>query len=130
MTHNPLHDRGAWRRLSRRVIAEEPTCWLRLPGCTQVSTTADHVQPVNTHPHLLLDRANVRGACSACNSLRGDTPPHLIDQLRQRLEQGKRRWVKPPPAAALQYFSTSRPTSGDTEIDCAATALTPETLGA
>lgn len=46
-------------------------CWLQLPGCTLVSTTGDHVIPVDEAPHLALVRANVRGACSHCNYARG-----------------------------------------------------------
>lgn len=56
-----------WRRLSRRVIAEEPIChW-----CTVArSKVADHVV------HLAdggapYDRANVVGSCNACNVSRG-----------------------------------------------------------
>jgi 5-methylcytosine-specific restriction endonuclease McrA len=65
----------AWRRLSARVAAEEPICWLRLPGCTTRSTTGDHVKPVSTHPHLALDRTNVRGACAHCNKKRRNQAP-------------------------------------------------------
>jgi hypothetical protein len=36
---------GPRRALRKRVIAEEPCCWLRLPGCTIKSDTADHVIP-------------------------------------------------------------------------------------
>lgn len=61
----------AWRALRARVIAEEPTCWLKLPGCTQVSTTADHVLPFVDRPDLAMSRANLRGACAPCNYRRG-----------------------------------------------------------
>ncbi len=37
----------AWRRLRAEVIKAEPSCWLRLPGCTHISTTADHIIPVS-----------------------------------------------------------------------------------
>lgn len=63
-----------WKRLRRRVVAEEPVCWLQLPGCTTVSTVADHVKPVSTHPELALIRSNVRGACESCNKKRGGFP--------------------------------------------------------
>ncbi len=41
---NPWQTREA-RKLRARVLREEPTCRLRLPGCTGVSTTVDHIQP-------------------------------------------------------------------------------------
>ena len=61
----------AWRALRHRVITEEPTCWLKLPGCTRASTTADHVIPFIERPDLSMDRANLRGACAPCNYRRG-----------------------------------------------------------
>ncbi|BBH17489.1 hypothetical protein Back2_17760 [Nocardioides baekrokdamisoli] len=64
----------AWRALRDRVVAEEPDCTLRLPGCTRASQTGDHIKPVETHPHLALERTNVRGACTSCNRLRGSIP--------------------------------------------------------
>jgi 5-methylcytosine-specific restriction endonuclease McrA len=69
----------AWRRLVAQVIREEPRCWLRLSGCTVVSTTGDHVVPVTKRPDLALVRANVRGACRPCNEARGSLP---IEELR------------------------------------------------
>jgi 5-methylcytosine-specific restriction endonuclease McrA len=65
----------AWRALKDRVVAEEPDCRLGLPGCTFVSTTADHVLTVTDRPDLALARANLRGACESCNEKRG----HLDD---------------------------------------------------
>jgi 5-methylcytosine-specific restriction endonuclease McrA len=64
----------AWRKLRDQVVAEEPMCWLRLVGCTYVSTTADHVIPVVERPDLAMVRDNLRGACKACNSRRQDRP--------------------------------------------------------
>lgn len=64
----------AWRKLRAQVIAEEPLCWLRLPGCTRISTTADHVIPVSVRPDLEYVRANLRGACAHCNYSRGKKP--------------------------------------------------------
>lgn len=62
----------AWRALRDRVISEEPLCWLRLEGCTLVSTTADHVTPFRERPDLAMLRGNLRGACLHCNSSRQD----------------------------------------------------------
>ncbi|NGZ99410.1 HNH endonuclease [Nocardioides sp. W3-2-3] len=60
-----------WVKLRDQVVAEEPECRLRLPGCTITSTTADHIQPFKTHPQLALVRSNLRGACETCNKKRG-----------------------------------------------------------
>lgn len=68
----------AWRKLRDQVVREEPTCWLRLAGCTTWSTTADHVLTVKARPDLAMVRENLRGACHHCNASRGDTP---VDQL-------------------------------------------------
>jgi 5-methylcytosine-specific restriction endonuclease McrA len=62
----------AWRRLRDQVVKEEPYCWLRLPCCTGLSTTADHVLTVKERPDLILERTNLRGACRACNNSRKD----------------------------------------------------------
>ena len=64
----------AWRKLSTQVIAEDPLCWLRLPGCTTLSTTTDHVIPFIKRPDLAMERANLRGACRHCNSSRQAKP--------------------------------------------------------
>lgn len=61
----------AWRTLRDQVIADEPLCWLHLPGCTRASTTADHVVPYIERPDLAMSRTNLRGACLPCNSRRG-----------------------------------------------------------
>ena len=70
---HPLDPRGtrAWYVLRDQVISEEPLCWLRLPGCSMLSTTADHVIPWVDAPHLAMERHNLRGACLPCNSRRG-----------------------------------------------------------
>ncbi len=65
----------AWRKLRDRVVSEEPLCRLRIPGvCIRVSTTADHIEPVRTHPHLAMVRSNLRGSCEPCNRARGELP--------------------------------------------------------
>ena len=63
-----------WKRLTAQVRREEPVCWLRLPGCTIRTTTADHILTVKARPDLALVRANLRGACLHCNSTRNDKP--------------------------------------------------------
>lgn len=60
-----------WRKLRAQVLKEEPTCRIRLPGCTHTATTADHIIPASQRPDLYLVRSNIRGACSQCNSRLG-----------------------------------------------------------
>lgn len=62
----------AWRRLSAEVVAAQPLCQIRLPGCTYVSTQGDHIIPVSVAPRLALVRSNVQGACAWCNNKRGN----------------------------------------------------------
>lgn len=81
----------AWRKLRDQVVAEEPLCWLGLPGCTVASTTADHILTYKERPDLALERANLRGACAPCNHRRNDKP---IEALR-----------KPRPSTALEFFA-------------------------
>lgn len=72
-------DTRAWRALRDQVVREEPSCRLRFTGiCTVTSTTADHIKPVETHPELAMDRANLRGACKACNKARGSAPDEVL----------------------------------------------------
>lgn len=44
-------------------------CWLRLPGCSRLATTKDHVIPYDLGGTNSLD--NYRPACKSCNSKRG-----------------------------------------------------------
>jgi len=74
----------AWRRLKDQVVAEEPNCWLRLPVCTGLSQTADHLITVKERPDLALVRANLRGICHRCNMARKSRPLELFT--------GPRRW--------------------------------------
>jgi len=60
----------AWQHLRKRVLAEEPWCTLRLPGCTGRSTQADHIVSANTAPELFFERRNVRGTCAKCHMKR------------------------------------------------------------
>ena len=72
----------AWRKLMAQVVAEEPTCWLRLPGvCTVASTTADHVIPWTKRPDLGMERSNLRGACRPCNECRKDRPVSALRRV-------------------------------------------------
>lgn len=75
---DPRHTR-AWRRLRDQVVREEPTCRLAFPGiCTNVSTTADHIEPVSARPELALIRTNCRGSCQPCNDARRTVPNEAL----------------------------------------------------
>jgi 5-methylcytosine-specific restriction endonuclease McrA len=89
-----IHHRQ-WRKLRDRVVREEPNCWLRLDGCTVVSTTADHVIPRSHRPDLCMVRLNLRGACENCNLRRGNK---TMAELRATMERAK---AGPP---ALRFF--------------------------
>jgi 5-methylcytosine-specific restriction endonuclease McrA len=93
-----LYRKNQWRLLALRVVREEPVCWLRLPGCTIRSTTADHIIPVSQRPDLLLVRANCRGACRSCNTARHSLPVSQLPALRGRQQR----------AAALALFDGSK----------------------
>lgn len=78
MRRHPFQTR-AGRKLRDRVVREEPTCRLALPGiCTTVSTTADHIKPWSTHPELGMVRSNLRGVCDPCNRAKGTLPDELL----------------------------------------------------
>jgi len=84
-----------WRALRDRVVHEEPVCKLRYPGCTIVSTTADHIIPRAVRPDLTYERRNLRGSCGPCNGRRGDGSPRRLAAIRKSATQ---------PARALKFF--------------------------
>lgn len=58
----------------RLILRRDPTCTLRLPGCTGISTEADHITP---HAAALRagwsladidDPTNGQGVCSSCHT--------------------------------------------------------------
>ena len=51
-------------------------CRLRLPGCTVVASTADHVVPRSAGGRSTM--GNLRAACGHCNSSRGARPLEAI----------------------------------------------------
>lgn len=71
MKNTYYNDRGGsrpWRRFRERVLREEPTCRVRLPGiCTTISTEVNHLVPKAIAPHLVMVRSNCQGSCRACN---------------------------------------------------------------
>jgi len=61
-----LYRSGSWLALRNRVLAEEPQCRLRLPGCTIWSTHADHIRPM-AESGAEFARENVQGVCVHCH---------------------------------------------------------------
>jgi len=88
-----------WRRLRDQVVKEEPLCRLRLPGCTIVSNTADHIIPVRNRPDLKFERANLRGSCHHCNMRRGHRP---LERVRQEMKSREVYGTRTP--QALEFF--------------------------
>lgn len=95
----------AWRALSRQVVHEEPTCHLRLPGCTIRSTTADHLVPAAHRPDLFMVRSNLRAACKSCNDLRRATPMNQLAKLRDPKYDPRR---KQTPGYARRHIAAHR----------------------
>jgi 5-methylcytosine-specific restriction endonuclease McrA len=101
-----LNSRGGtreWATFKDGVVREEPLCWLRLPGCTIRSQTADHIIPRKYRPDLILVRSNARGSCNHCNRARRATPMHLLPKLRAEMMKMPRYRQRKPPGA-LGFF--------------------------
>ena len=92
MTIPDIRATQAWRKLSKQVVTEEPLCWLRLPGCTHMSTQADHIIPISVRPDLALVRANCRGCCRRCNERRGTKTMTQLKEMPRESPQ-PRSWV-------------------------------------
>ena len=61
---SPASSGWEWQRIRDQVLAEEPVCRLRLPGCIVISATVDHILARafgGTN-----DRHNLRGLCRNC----------------------------------------------------------------
>lgn len=70
-----------WRKLRDQVVREQPICKLQLPGCTQLSTTADHILTVKARPDLAFEPWNHQGSCASCNMRRG---AKTMEQIRPK----------------------------------------------
>ncbi|MGO9352168.1 MAG: HNH endonuclease [Mycobacterium sp.] len=131
--HRRIRSTAAWAKLAKQVIAEERYCWLRLPGCTVIADSADHIIPIISRPELALVRSNIRAACRSCNYRRGHTPVSQLDDLRRSLttpttpatpttsiERSARRHIgaqrKTAPATAF-FNTTSNPLPTNTSHD-------------
>lgn len=89
-------------------------CWLRLPGCTKVATTKDHVVPYSQGGTD--DISNFRPACRPCNSRRQD-----------RTYGPSVRVVTGPPAAGKSTYvnEQAHPLDIVIDLDRLARALVP-----
>lgn len=54
-----------WRRIRARILRRDPTCQLRLDGCTNTSTEVDHIGSADDHREHML-----RGVCHPCHAKR------------------------------------------------------------
>jgi predicted ATPase len=93
-------------------------CWLKLPGCTRVATTKDHVTPFSHGGEDALE--NYRPACRSCNSKR---------QNRVRPGYGASVVVViGPPASGKSTYVAEHCKPGDVTIDMdrIARALMPD----
>lgn len=98
----------ASQKLTRLVLETYgPVCWLKLPGCTRIATTKDHVIP---HAHGGPDTLeNLRPACKSCNSKRQDRVMHGYGAAVVV--------VTGPPAAGKSTYVTQHAKSSDVVID-------------
>ncbi|MGO2655979.1 MAG: AAA family ATPase [Pseudoclavibacter sp.] len=106
------------QRLTRETIAVYgPYCWLRMPGCTRLATTRDHVVPF---AHGGTDAlANQRPACRHCNSRRQD---RVISGYGATIHA-----VIGPPAAGKSTYVAEHAAPDDVviDLDAIARALMP-----
>lgn len=103
------------QELTRLVLATYGrNCWLRLPGCTKVATTKDHITPWKQGGNN--DLANFRPACKSCNSKR-----------QNRNVGGLIRVVTGPPGAGKSTYVNehAHPVDIVIDLDRIAEALVP-----
>jgi 5-methylcytosine-specific restriction endonuclease McrA len=87
---NPAYAKASYRRNRKLVLAAgDYRCQLRLPGCTDVATAADHVVALKLGGGH--DLANLRPSCRHCNST---LAAQLTNQIRAAKKVGRRsrRW--------------------------------------
>lgn len=75
--------RGPWRKVRRQVLERDNhTCQLRLPGCTAVAVTVDHIQPIALGG-AWWEPANLRASCFKCNIAAGHKTRALLAGNKQ-----------------------------------------------
>ena len=87
---DPRYKTPEWRALRLRVLARDlHVCQIRGDGCTIRATPVDHI----VSPHEggdFWDEANLRAACTHCNSVEGG---RLAQRLRkERAYTPSRKW--------------------------------------
>lgn len=103
-----------WRRVRIEVLERDNhTCRIRGPKCTGHATAVDHIIPAEDGG-ALFDLANLRAACTNCNTWRAQ---------RQKSRDGWRRGrarvilVMGPPGSGKSTYIASRRRPGDLVID-------------
>lgn len=71
-THaNKVRNSPRWKRLTIAIQARDPVCCDPLAKHSKVvtpTTTTHHLKPIETHPDLAFDPANLVGLCAGCHS--------------------------------------------------------------
>ena len=76
----------------RAILTRDPACRLHLPGCTTVSTQADHITPTSLGGSH--DQANGRGVCASCHQQA--TNEQSATARRASLARARYPKAKPP----------------------------------
>lgn len=80
-----------WRKIQARILRRDPTCSLRLPGCTVVSTEVDHIVDRDDHSD-----GNLQGVCHECH-MRKTQAEAAAGRAAARARKPKRRAAEPHP---------------------------------
>lgn len=107
------HARGNPALNSAVFAAYGNMCWLKMPGCSRLATTRDHVIPMVRGGLDVLE--NLRPACRGCNSKRQD---RIISGYGATIHV-----VIGPPAGGKSTFVRERVKPGDVVIDLDRIAL-------
>jgi 5-methylcytosine-specific restriction enzyme A len=65
-----LYRCARWRRLRLQVIADQPFCEFKDPGCTLVADEVHHVVKRLDNLALFFERSNLKSACRSCHARR------------------------------------------------------------
>lgn len=91
MARSP-YSSATWRRVRLFVLRRDGyVCRIRLSGCTDVATEADHIVSIDDGG-AWYDPLNLRAACKHCNSLRGN----ITKQAKLRANRGDEPAGPPP----------------------------------
>ena len=71
MTADKRYNLARWKKLRRQILERDNyECQLRRTGCTTVASAVDHIESPR-EGGAFFDPANLRAACTHCNSSRG-----------------------------------------------------------